>query len=207
MCCVLRACSHGGVRKHLYVSEQPTRSNRNPAAWAGCVMFPAVLGFILKKKELICSLWSWHVAVLSMCFLCMSSLACKFQTFRAECHESSILREILPKLKFVIDVVTLVDCVLFCLIHFFVMFLKSSPFFPHQYVNIDGLYIKSGHNKINAIYCLAFVISNTTHNLGLLCNFIILPPNVSYRQEQHFWFTSILSLTFQSDQGISGFTV
>lgn len=47
-----------------------------------------------------------------------------------------------PEIKIVIDVVTLDDCVLFCLLHFYVMFLKLSLYFHHQYVNIDGLYIK-----------------------------------------------------------------
>ncbi len=64
------------------------------------------------------------------------------------------------RLKIAIDVVTLVDCVLFCLLLFCIFFLQLSQYFHHQYVNIDCLYIRSGQNKINAIFCLLFVICN-----------------------------------------------
>lgn len=73
------------------------------------------------------------------------------------------------RLKIVIDVVTS-----WLYIVLFTPFLHFVPqiviiYFHHQYVNIDCFYIKSGHNKINAIFCLVLVIC--TLNLGFFTHY------------------------------------
>lgn len=49
--------------------------------------------------------------------------------------------------------------IVYCFVHpvFPLLFFTVSLYLQHQYVNINGLYKKRGHNKRNAIFCLTHI--------------------------------------------------
>lgn len=154
---------------------------------------------LIYERNLICTLWlprETFEYVFSFFFSFAWVLMCaNFKPFRQNLVGKSPTRSQL-RLKSC-DLVTSWLFIVSFPSFFCILFNKLLLYFHHQYVNIDCLYIKSGHNKINAIFCLKCVI----------CNLWFIS-NVKWSVWRCFALVvRILKGTYQSDQGISGFAV